>query len=74
VHVHATEHVKPLSINKGKPLSKENQKGLFQPFMLGENAVEMPCMGLLQRMLQRILISFGPKMTYTANMLNNFSV
>jgi signal transduction histidine kinase len=61
--------------NNGKPLSKEDQKRLFQPFMRGENAAEMPGMGLGLRIVRRILNSFGHEVSYTStNLLNNFTV
>jgi signal transduction histidine kinase len=59
--------------NTGKPLSANEQKYLFQPFMRGKNAAGISGLGLGLRMVQRILLQHNSKIEYVSlNDQSNF--
>ena len=62
--------------NNGNPLSEEEQKNLFQPFMRGENAKDQSGLGLGLKIVERILNQYNAKINYssTGEFSNNFTI
>lgn len=61
--------------NSGEPLTEEEQKRLFKPFMRGKNAVRHTGVGLGLRIVHRILSTYGYKIEYAfVDQLNTFTV